>query len=117
LSDAGLKQERSKKAFRNHRHDALLRIEELPEETMAETKWLAEGARPPAGPKFVLIEYGGSNGLHRHAHGLTFSVDRNASPNLLEAHIETVLSEAQALADFEKIDTVYVSIPKRTKNS
>jgi hypothetical protein len=80
---------------------------------MAETKWLAEGARPPAGPRFVLIEYGSSNGLRRHAHGLTFSVDRNASPNLLEA----VLSEAQTLADFEKIDTVYVGIPKRTKNS
>ena len=84
---------------------------------MAETKWLAEGVHPPAGPKFVLIEYGSSNGLHRHAHGFTYSVDRNATPNLLEAHIETVLSEAQALADFEKIDAVYVSIPKRTKKA
>jgi hypothetical protein len=84
---------------------------------MAQTKWLAEGEQPPAGPKFVLIEYGSANELHRHARGLTFSVDRNASPNLLEAHIETVLSEAQTLADFEKIDTVYVSIPKRTKVS
>jgi hypothetical protein len=84
---------------------------------MAETKWLAAGVHPPAGPRFVLIEYGSSNGLRRHARGLTFSVDRNASPNLLEAHIETVLSEAQALADFEKIDTVYVGIPKPTKSS
>ena len=84
---------------------------------MAETKWLAEGAHPPVGPKFVLIEYGNSNGLHRHAHGLTYSVDRNVNPNLLEAHIETVLSEAQTLADFEKIDTVYINIPKRAKKS
>ena len=84
---------------------------------MAETKWLAEGAHPPVGPKFVLIEYGSSNGLHRHAQGLTYSVDRNVNPNLLEAHIETVLSEAQTLADFEKIDTVYINIPKRAKKS
>jgi hypothetical protein len=84
---------------------------------MAETKWLAEGVHPPVGPRFVLIEYGSSNALRRHARGLTFSVDRNVSPNLLEAHVETVISEAQALADFENIDTVYVGIPKRTKHS
>ncbi len=84
---------------------------------MAQTKWLDDGAKPPVGPKFVLIEYGSSNGLHRHARGLTFSVDRDVSPNLLEAHIETVLAEAQTLADFEKIDTVYVSIPKAAKTA
>ena len=84
---------------------------------MAETKWLAEGAHPPVGPKFVLIEYGGSNRLHRHPRGLTFAVDRNMSPNVLEAHIQTVLAEAQSLADFEQIETVYVTIPKPTKNA
>jgi hypothetical protein len=84
---------------------------------MAQTKWLDDGGQPPVGPNFVLIEYGSSNGLHRHARGLTFSVDRNVSPNLLEAHIEAVLSEAQTLADFEKIDTVYVSIPKSEKTA
>ncbi|MBV8508675.1 MAG: hypothetical protein JO289_00790 [Xanthobacteraceae bacterium] len=84
---------------------------------MAQTKWLDDGAQPPVGPKFVLIEYGSSNGLQRHARGLTFSVDRNVTPNLLEAHIETVLSEAQTLADFEQIDTVYVSIPKSAKRA
>lgn len=81
---------------------------------MADMKWLPQESQPPDGPKFVLIEYGSENGLHRHAHGLTLSVDRNLEPNLLEAHIETVLSEAQSLAAFENIHTVYVTIPKRT---
>jgi len=44
--------------------------------------------------------------MRRHAHGL----NRNLNHNLLEA---TVISDAQTLADFEKIDTVYVTIPKQ----
>jgi hypothetical protein len=82
---------------------------------MAQTKWLPKGSQPPLGPKFVLVEYGSQNGLQRHGRGLTFSVNRNLEPNLLEAHIETVLSEAQSLADFENIATIYVTIPKRAK--
>jgi hypothetical protein len=38
------------------------------------------------------------------------------SPNLLEAHVQTVISDAVAMADFEKIDTVYVAIPKNPLN-
>ena len=79
---------------------------------MAEVKWIVDTSKIPADGQFVLIGYGRENGLQRHSNGLTYTVDRNLSPNLLEAHVETVISDAVALADFEKIDTVYVTIPK-----
>ena len=81
---------------------------------MAEVEWIIDTSNIPTDKQFVLINYGRKNGLHRHANGLTYSVDRNLSPNLLEAHVQTVISEAVAMADFEKIDTVYVAIPKKS---
>jgi hypothetical protein len=80
---------------------------------MAEVKWIVDISKIPTDKQFVLISYGSENGLHREANSLTYSVDRNLSPNLLEAHLETVISEAVAMADFERIDTVYVAIPKK----
>jgi hypothetical protein len=50
---------------------------------------------------------------HRHSSNLTCSVDRGLNANLLEAHLQTVISEAQTLADFEKIDIVYVTVPRK----
>jgi len=40
------------------------------------------------------------------------TVDRSMSKNLLEAHTETVIGDAQSMADQENIDTVYVTVPK-----
>lgn len=80
---------------------------------MSDVKWLAKGSEIPSGRKSVLVEFGDENALHRHSGGLTYTVDRNLDRNLLEAHLQTVISEAQSLADFERIDTVYVTIPKR----
>jgi hypothetical protein len=80
---------------------------------MSDVKWVVEQFEVPRNQKFVLVTYGDENALHRHAAGLTYTVDRNLDRNLLEAHVQTVISEAQSLADFERIDTVYVTIPKR----
>ena len=80
---------------------------------MAEVKWIVDISKIPADKQFVLISYGRENGLQRHSNGLTYSVDRSLNPNLLEAHVETVISDAVAMADFEKIDIVYVTIPKK----
>lgn len=60
-----------------------------------------------------LTHVGDENALHRHSGGLTYTVDRKLDHNLLQAHLQTVISEAQSLADFERIDTVYVTIPKQ----
>jgi hypothetical protein len=80
---------------------------------MSDVRWIANKSELPAGKKFVLVEYGLENGLSRHSSGLTYSVNRGLNANLLEAHLQTVISEAQTLADFEKIDTVYVTVPRK----
>jgi hypothetical protein len=80
---------------------------------MSDVKWVAKDSKIPSGQKSVLVELGDENALRRHSGGLTYTVDRNLDRNLLEAHVQTVISEAQSLADFERIDTVYVTIPKR----
>jgi hypothetical protein len=79
---------------------------------MADVKWIGDSSDIPTNEKFILVKYGNDNGLDRHSAGLTYSVDRKLNPNLLEAHVQTVISEAQTLADFEHIDTVYVTIPE-----
>ena len=80
---------------------------------MADVKWIVSESDLPKDRQFVLVKYGKENGLRRHSAGLTYSVDRGLNVNLLEAHLQTVISEAQTLADFEKIDTVYVTVPKK----
>jgi hypothetical protein len=80
---------------------------------MSDVKWVAKNSDVPNNQKSVLVTYGDENALHRHSGGLTYTVNRNLDRNLLEAHLQTVISEAQSLADFERIDTVYVTIPKR----
>ncbi len=80
---------------------------------MSDVKWVANDSDVPSNQKSVVVKYGDENALHRHSGGLTYTVDRNLDRNLLEAHVQTVISEAQSLADFEHIDTVYVAIPKR----
>ena len=52
--------------------------------------------------------------MPRHGRGLTITIDASMDMNLLEAHIETVIGEAQSLADQEHIDTVFITTPKHT---
>lgn len=80
---------------------------------MSDVKWIAKDDEVPRIQKSVIVTYGDENALHRHSGGLTYTVDRNLDSNVLEAHVQTVISEAQSVADFERIDTVYVTIPKR----
>ena len=80
---------------------------------MANVKWITDSSHIPDDEQYILIRYGKENGLRRHGHGLTYSVDRTLNHNLLEAHVQTVISDARTLANFEKIDTVYVTIPKQ----
>ena len=83
---------------------------------MADVRWITSESDLPTDRQYVLIAYGEENGLLRHSAGLTYSIDRGLNANLLEAleaHLQTVISEAQTLADFEKIDTVYISVPNK----
>jgi hypothetical protein len=75
---------------------------------MAKVRYVSSVAEIPAQGKYVLVTYGNENGLQRHDRGLTFTIDERQEPNLREAHTETVIGEAQVMADQEHIDTVFV---------
>jgi hypothetical protein len=80
---------------------------------MAKVQYVSSKVELPRDERYILVEYGNENGLVRHDHGFTMTIDKSMSPNLLEAHTETAIGEAQSMADIEKIDTVYVTVPKR----
>ena len=82
---------------------------------MVQIKYVSSSAELPSDGRYILVEYGHENRLVRHDRGFTMAVNRSMSKNLLEAHTETVIGEAQLMADLEKIDTVYVTIPKRSE--
>jgi hypothetical protein len=81
---------------------------------MAEIQYVSSSAELPTGTQYILVEYGDANRLVRHGRGITMTIDRSMPVNLLEAHTETVIGEAQSMADQENIDTVYVTVPKRS---
>jgi hypothetical protein len=80
---------------------------------MATIQYVSAASDIPENSRYVLVELGSENRLRRHSRGLTVTVDRLLPSNLLEAHTETVIGEAQAMADQENIDTVFIALPKR----
>ena len=80
---------------------------------MATIQYVSAASDIPLNCKYVLVELGSENRLTRHSRGLTITVDRSLPSNLLEAHTETAIGEAQAIADQEDIDTVFIALPKR----
>ena len=82
---------------------------------MAKVQHVSSNADLPLSGPYVLVELGDTNGLFRHSRGITVTIDRSMDSNLLEAHTETAIGEAQAMADQENIDIVFVTAPKRGK--
>jgi hypothetical protein len=80
---------------------------------MVTIQYVSSASDIPENSKYVLVELGSENRLSRHSRGLTITVDRSLPSNLLEAHTETAIGEAQAMADQEHIDTVFITVPKR----
>ena len=81
---------------------------------MAKVQYVSSSAELPTDRQYILVEYGDENRLVRHGRGITMTVDRSMPVNLLEAHAETVIGDAQSMADQENIDTVYVTVPRRS---
>jgi hypothetical protein len=79
---------------------------------MAKIQYVSSPADLPSVP-YVLVEYGDENRLLRHSRGITMTIDRSMEANLLEAHTETVIGGAQAVADQENTETVFVTAPRR----
>jgi hypothetical protein len=80
---------------------------------MARIQYISAASDIPENSTYVLVELGSENRLSRHSRGLTITIDRSLPSNLLEAHTETVIGEAQAMADQERIDTVFIALPER----
>ena len=81
---------------------------------MANIQYVASSAELPTGKQYIMVEYGDENRLVRHSRGITMTIDGSMPANLLEAHTETVIGDAQAIAVQEDIDTVFVTVPKRS---
>jgi hypothetical protein len=80
---------------------------------VATIQYVSAASDIPENSKYVLVELGSENRLSRHSRGLTVTIDGSLPSNLLEAHTETAIGEAQAIADQEGIDIVVVALPKR----
>jgi hypothetical protein len=80
---------------------------------VATIQYVSAASDIPENSKYVLVELGSENHLSRHSRGLTVTIDGSLPSNLLEAHTETAIGEAQAIADQEGIDIVFVALPKR----
>jgi len=62
----------------------------------------------PSGHKHVLVVLGQKDEIERQGENFTMTVNSNLSKNLFEAHLDTAIGDAKALADRERIDTVFV---------
>jgi hypothetical protein len=82
---------------------------------MAVVQCISSVSEIPSGRKYVLVTIGDKSELTRRDDNLLFTVDRTMSDNLFEAHVARVISDAELLADRERVDTVFVCIPSRQK--
>ncbi len=80
---------------------------------MAYVQRISSAAEIPSGRKHVLVVLGDKNEMLHRGDAFTITVDRSQPKNLFDAHLETAISDAQVLADRERIDTVFVCIPEQ----
>ena len=75
---------------------------------MANVQHIESTSKIPAGHKRVLVVVGTKDEIVRKDQNFTVTVNGSMPPNQFEAHMETAIGDAQALADRERIDTVFV---------
>lgn len=75
---------------------------------MADVQNIQSPSDIPAGRKHVLVVIGDKDEIARQGENFTVMVKGDLSKNLLEAHLDTAIGDAKALADRERIDTVFV---------
>jgi hypothetical protein len=71
---------------------------------MAAVQPISPVSEIPSGCKYVLITTGDKSELTRRDDNLLFTVNQTMSDNLFEAHVERVISDAELLADRERVD-------------
>lgn len=75
---------------------------------MANVQRIQSRADVPSGQKHVLVVIGNEDDIARQGDSFTVTVKSDMPDNLFEAHLETAIGDAKALADRERIDTVFV---------
>jgi hypothetical protein len=75
---------------------------------MADVQKIQSPSDVPAGRKHVLVVVGSKDEIVRKGENFTVTVKGDMSKNLFEAHLDTAIGDAKALADRERIDTVFV---------
>lgn len=75
---------------------------------MAEVEHIQSPKDVPSGRKYVLVVLGQKDEIERKGENFTVTVNSKLSDNLFEAHLDTAIGDAKALADRERIDTVFV---------
>jgi hypothetical protein len=75
---------------------------------MADVQNIKTPSEVPAGRKHVLVVIGKKDDIARKGENFTVTVNGDLSKNLFEAHLDTAIGDAKALADRERIDTVFV---------
>lgn len=75
---------------------------------MATIQQISPDATPPSTGPHILLRMGDGEGLERQGDSFVYTIDREMPRNLLEAHVQRIISDAELLADQEKIDKVFV---------
>jgi len=75
---------------------------------MATIQQISPEATPPATERYVLVRLGDSDGLERQGESFVYTISRQMSRNLFEAHVQRMISDAELLAEQERIDTVFL---------
>lgn len=76
---------------------------------MATIQQISPGATPPSTDRYVLVRLGERDGLERKGESFVYTIGRQTPHNLFEAHVQRMISDAELLADQERIETVFLS--------
>jgi hypothetical protein len=76
---------------------------------MANIQQISPDGAPPSTGRYVLVQLGDRDALERRGESFVYTISHKMPRNLFEAHVQRMISDAELLADQEKIEAVYVA--------
>jgi hypothetical protein len=80
---------------------------------MALTQRISAPSDIPVGSTYVLVQAGDKDELTRDGDNFVVTVNRGMPDNLFEAHLQTAISDAELLANQERLDAVFICVAPR----
>ena len=77
---------------------------------MANVRRIASMGDIPQGERYVAVTTGDTSGLNRDGENYIVTTDRGLPANEFESHLQVAISDAELLAERERIETIYVCI-------